>query len=143
MKVITVCQPYAEWITTGEKWVENRTWATSYRGTLAIHAGRSRAWLRAQDRPADYVFGAIIGVAELVDCVLYSTAPRLLRAHAHAAGPWCLVLRDARRLRRPVPWKGKLMIRDLDAATRAAVEHELQRARVEDALAITKGGSSR
>ena len=44
MKVITICQPYAELILLGEKRVENRTWPTNYRGTIGIHAGKSKAW---------------------------------------------------------------------------------------------------
>ena len=45
MKALTICQPYPHLIMLGEKPVENRTWATSYRGPLAIHAGKSRQWL--------------------------------------------------------------------------------------------------
>ena len=42
MKAITTCQPYAELIASGAKRIENRTWSTSYRGELAIHAGKRR-----------------------------------------------------------------------------------------------------
>lgn len=41
MKAITVQQPWAWCIAAGHKKVENRTWVTSYRGPLAIHAGKS------------------------------------------------------------------------------------------------------
>jgi len=37
MKALTISQPYASLIVSGKKWVENRTWGTSYRGMLAIH----------------------------------------------------------------------------------------------------------
>lgn len=48
MKALTVCQPYASLIARGKKRVENRTWSTSYRGHLYIHAGKSRKWLSSE-----------------------------------------------------------------------------------------------
>jgi hypothetical protein len=45
VKCLTVCQPWAWAIVHGRKHVENRTWATDYRGPLLIHAGGSRRWL--------------------------------------------------------------------------------------------------
>lgn len=41
MKAITVQQPWAWCIAAGHKRVENRGWVTSYRGPLAIHAGKT------------------------------------------------------------------------------------------------------
>ena len=43
MKALTVLQPYAWAIVTGLKKIENRTWPTSHRGELLIHAGLSAA----------------------------------------------------------------------------------------------------
>jgi hypothetical protein len=40
MKAITIIQPWATLIAFGEKEFETRSWATNYRGNLAIHAGR-------------------------------------------------------------------------------------------------------
>jgi hypothetical protein len=37
-KVLSIKQPYASFICTGIKTVENRTWKTDYRGKLLIHA---------------------------------------------------------------------------------------------------------
>ncbi len=39
MKVITLTQPWATLVAIGAKRIETRSWATSYRGPLAIHAG--------------------------------------------------------------------------------------------------------
>lgn len=39
MKVITLTQPYATLVAIRAKRIETRSWATSYRGPLAIHAG--------------------------------------------------------------------------------------------------------
>lgn len=41
IKAVTVQQPWAYCIAAGHKLVENRTWVTSYRGPLAIHAGKT------------------------------------------------------------------------------------------------------
>lgn len=38
MKALTLWQPWASLIALGEKRYETRSWATSYRGLLAIHA---------------------------------------------------------------------------------------------------------
>jgi hypothetical protein len=40
MKAITIIQPWATLIALGEKKFESRSWATKYRGPLAIHAGK-------------------------------------------------------------------------------------------------------
>jgi hypothetical protein len=39
VKTITLHQPFASLVVAGTKTVENRTWQTSHRGQLAIHAG--------------------------------------------------------------------------------------------------------
>jgi len=41
MKAITIHQPYASLIACGAKIYETRSWATKYRGKIAIHAGKS------------------------------------------------------------------------------------------------------
>lgn len=97
MKALTICQPYAHLIVSGDKRVENRTWTTNYRGPLYIHAGKSREWLDEDDLKTypSMAFGAVVAVATLVDCVLYSSVGRKDRLwswlldHAHASGPWC------------------------------------------------------
>lgn len=41
MKALTIQQPWAWAIAAGHKRVENRSWATHYRGPLGIHAGKT------------------------------------------------------------------------------------------------------
>ena len=43
MRALTLYQPWASLISVGAKRVETRGWRTSYRGPLAIHAGRGGA----------------------------------------------------------------------------------------------------
>lgn len=40
MKVLTLTQPWATLVAIGAKKIETRSWATSYRGPLAIHAAK-------------------------------------------------------------------------------------------------------
>lgn len=96
MKALTVCQPFAERIRLGLKPIENRTWSTSYRGQLAIHAGKSRSWLQPGDdrRYPGMVFGAVVCLVELYDCVDYLNLPRELEDHEDAFGPFCFLLRN-------------------------------------------------
>lgn len=108
MKALTICQPYAELIMRGEKPIENRTWPTSYRGPLAIHAGKSRAWLDddgVESWPG-MPFGAVVGTARLVDCVRVECLTVQLAANEHANGPWCWILADVVRFSEPVPYRG-------------------------------------
>ena len=77
MKAITILQPWASLIACGAKQIETRSWATKYRGPIAIHAGKA---LPSNDRQiiADTLYekqqfhlplGAVIAIADLVDCV--------------------------------------------------------------------------
>jgi len=43
MKALTIRQPWASLIAAGVKTIETRSWSTSYRGPLAIHAGKHPA----------------------------------------------------------------------------------------------------
>lgn len=104
MKALTVCQPYAHLIALDEKPVENRTWATTYRGPLAIHAGMSRAWLEGPE--GNLVFGAVVAVATLSEVLAHAKLPPDLRDHRHSLGPVCWVLTNVKRLPRPVPCRG-------------------------------------
>jgi hypothetical protein len=106
MRAITICQPYAHLIATGEKRIENRTWPTSHRGLLAIHAGKSQDWLAPDDDPRRYTFGAVVAMARLVDCVRLEHLPAHLKGHEHALGPWCWVLEDVTRFPEPIPARG-------------------------------------
>lgn len=40
MKAITLWQPWASLLACGAKGYETRSWATSYRGQIAIHAAK-------------------------------------------------------------------------------------------------------
>lgn len=131
---LTVCQPYAELIMSGRKRVENRTWPTKHRGRLAIHAGKSRAWMGDTHvvdgvevdgfglKPSSLAFGAVIGEVQVLDCVpfaaikagTYDKQYAWLVTHEHAEGPWCWILGDTPKRYDPVPWTGAQKLFDID-----------------------------
>jgi len=119
MKALTICQPYAELIIRREKRIENRTWPTSYRGPMYIHAGKSRQWLGEGDleRFPNMPFGAVVGIATLFDCVQLnnSTIDRYpwIADHEHAHGPWCWLLVNVVPIG-PWPWRGAQGLFDID-----------------------------
>jgi predicted kinase len=115
---LSIRRPWAHLITAGHKQVENRTWSTSYRGPVAIHAGQR--WDSAGTRlaadlglagfaeAADYPVG-YLGVVELVD----------VHRAAGCCAPWGQdgedgedvfhwVLEGARPFRMPVAGRGRL-----------------------------------
>ena len=72
MKVLTIKQPWASLIINKYKTFEFRSWKTNYRGKILIHAGLSfdKEYLKILDvYKISYVKGAIIGEAEIIDCI--------------------------------------------------------------------------
>lgn len=117
VKALTVCQPYAELIARGEKLIENRTWPTSYRGLLFIHAGKSREWMEPEDdeQYPGMAFGALVATARLVDCVRVERLPEVLTDNPHANGPWCWILTDVNRIT-PITFRGAQGLWDVPAS---------------------------
>lgn len=84
MKALTVRQPWASLIAGGTKTIETRSWPTSYRGPLAIHAGKAVA------HPSDRIWErsgrgvrlslAVIAVAELTDVLVIAHVGTTLSA---------------------------------------------------------------
>lgn len=76
MKAITIKEPWASMIACGFKVMETRSWPTSYRGRIAIHAGKGKPdkdWMKNVPEMMEMVGeihpGCIIAYADLVDCV--------------------------------------------------------------------------
>lgn len=141
VKAITVRQPWAWATAMGHKPIENRSWTTSYRGPLAIHAAsrwddagaaslqaivRIMRQLRlpfprtlAEDKPYSEL-GKVIAVGELTGIC---TAGQ--RGEPCGCGPWAQdgqahwAVADVRRLAEPFPARGRLQLWDVDLADRA------------------------
>lgn len=94
MKCLSVKEPWAELIASGVKWIENRTWKTSYRGPLAIHRSGEN--------------GAVIAVCELTRILHPDQAMREFPLQQEfIEGPWCWVLAHTRRIPH-IPMRGRL-----------------------------------
>lgn len=115
MIALSIRQPWASLIMSGDKNIENREWPTRFRGRFLVHASKSctRAEFAEAIDFAEGVLGrgitadlktihrgGIIGSVELVDCVERSDSPWFV-------GLYGFVLRDPQML--PfTPWKGQL-----------------------------------
>ncbi len=112
MKALTLLQPWAWLIIHGPKRWENRTWTTSYRGPLIIHAGRSRRRLSEAYHnpdlasllpdPSRLVFAVLIGIVDLTRIEPIED----VTGESFVEGPWCWRLDNPRPLPRPIPMEG-------------------------------------
>lgn len=124
MRALTVRQPYAHLIATGQKRIETRSWPTHHRGALAIHAALG-AWPHPTGGGlTDLPRGAVVAVCTLETVIRFparraelralvrrhSGAPREMEYGYFGAGRYGWVLRDARPLAVPVPARGRLML---------------------------------
>lgn len=143
MKAITCRQPWADCIASGAKTVENRGRVSSFRGEVAIHASKTTDLLGDTDPRvlgllgagprAGVPLGAIVAVAEVVDCHLAQWP-----ADVTCCSPWGdryyngfpayhLVFGNIRALSSPVYCRGALMIGwqvpvDVEVQVRAALD---------------------
>lgn len=136
MKAITVWQPWATLLATGQKHNETRSWRTNYRGEILIHAAKTdplrgicmmpdEAWeqaLIALDLPEEFnrfekfPTGAIIGKANLVDCFQIDEAyrrklqrenPAELAFGDYSIGRYAWVMAEPVLFDKPIPASGK------------------------------------
>lgn len=75
LKAITIWQPYAQAIALGLKRYETRSWATKYRGRIAIHASKKTLTKQSKVLAKKYgiddcPLGKVLLVADLTDCIL-------------------------------------------------------------------------
>lgn len=150
MRILTVRQPWAWALIHGGKDVENRVRniAGDYRGPVAIHAALGvgtpdefnantyRVARLGPPVPFGLTLGAVIGVVDLVDVHVGPefgggchklNSPLPVTPTYDLCSPWGdsgayhLVLANPRPLTAPIPFKGALGLRKLDADTTAAV----------------------
>lgn len=117
MKALTVKQPWASWIANGDKPLETRTWSTTYRGPLAIHAGLAFDHDAMKCVPPEGVpRGVFLAVVDLVDCRPMTPADASHALCPYVDGKYVFVLRNVRRLGLPsIKAKGKLGLWDTSA----------------------------
>lgn len=103
LRTLSLKQPWAWLVVNGYKDIENRSWRTTHRGPLLIHASRSNELLTLQvkdeikrvygvELPGEVDIGGIIGVVDVVDCV------KRHRSKWKFKSSWGWVLENPRRL---------------------------------------------
>ncbi len=129
MRVLTLTQPWASLVAIGAKRFETRSWGTSFRGRLAIHAATGfPAWARRTCLENEYILdtlveqgldvpdlplGQIITVCHLVSAVPVEKSPWVISEREAAfgdyrAGRFVWYLDDVRQLPEPIPARGAL-----------------------------------
>jgi hypothetical protein len=121
MKALSIRQPWCHHILVDGKDVENRDWATRFRGEVLIHAGKAfDGPIRDYPEFAHLPRGGIVGVVEIVDCVSACGSEWF-------CGDYGFVLRNARVL--PfIPCRGALGFFDVPPDVERAVLAALGRA---------------
>ena len=126
-KVLSLTEPYATLIKEGKKRIETRSWKTSYRGELYIHASLTKIKKETKnkkelmdllkDTPLN--FGYIICKCQLTDCILmtkeYVEDMKKNHYQEYICGDYqenryAFVLEDITPLKEPIKVKGKLGI---------------------------------
>ena len=118
LMALTICQPWATAIACGVKRIDTRSWQTSHRGPLAIHAGLAYSPALLGDildlvpelPPGPYPRGVVVAVCTLAAVAPMPEAPDDLERRLGWFGPrrygWSL--EDVRALPRPVTARGSL-----------------------------------
>lgn len=141
VRTLSLWQPFASLIAVGAKTIETRHWSTTYRGPLVIHAAKTTKCMNLCDVEPfgsclftgpnaieDLPLGALVCVADLVDCVptetLKPTEPERSFGD-YSAGRFGWILENIRALPAALPYRGGqglfCVSIDLEAALRGDV----------------------
>lgn len=140
MMALSLFEPWATLMCIGAKKIETRSWPTSHRGRLLIHAGAKvahelieicheepfRTHLRAAGilRWQDFKLGAVIGSVHLDDCrQIVDVSADLSDGRSMLApdepersfglyelGRWAWLCSQAQRFTTPIPYRGRQRI---------------------------------
>jgi hypothetical protein len=123
VKAISLLQPWASMIALGHKRVETRSWATTYRGPLAIHASRGqrdgREFHQAErdaGKPLTPLpYGAIVAVVRLAgiartEQIRGQLDAKELELGDYTPGRFGWILEDITPLPTPIPCAGALSL---------------------------------
>jgi len=126
MKVLSIQEPFASLIKENKKTIETRSWKTSYRGELYIHASITKSDLNTKNETFLKLIstlpitpGHIICKCQLIDCV-YMTEEYIENMKKnnyqeyicgyYEEGRYAWILEKIEPLKDPIPAKGKLNI---------------------------------
>ena len=127
MKVLSLTEPYATLIKEKTKRIETRSWKTSYRGELYIHASNTKIPKRYREnqelmslvKNKDYPYGQIICKAKLVDCIkmtkdwiekIKKENKKEYLSGIYEEGRYAWILEDIEILNHPIYAKGSLNV---------------------------------
>lgn len=127
MKAISLTQPYATLIALGAKKIETRSWSTSYRGPLAIHAAKNMPlWAKMACFEPQFMrfleghalpLGWVIAVCNLTNCkrITPDNTPGEpeFSFGDYTPGRWMWTLENVKEIK-PVAVKGKLGLWEWD-----------------------------
>lgn len=136
MKILSISQPWASLVISGDKRYETRGWQTSHRGLLGIHAARRfptslrlaaiREPLRGLLREAGFrdwpelPLGVVLGTVELIGCTRVEELPEISEIEATMGdfqpGRWAWEFRNPCAWPRPLPALGRLGVFELELA---------------------------
>ncbi|HSF50671.1 MAG TPA: ASCH domain-containing protein [Nitrososphaeraceae archaeon] len=119
-------QPFADLLAHGEKTIELRKWNTSFRGEFLIHASKNidiESCERLDMNSNKFTIGTIIGSAFLYDVKEYNNQQEFEKdRHKHFSVVtkyfegyrYGFLIRDAKLLKNPIPYPGKLRFFEVD-----------------------------
>lgn len=134
MKALSLTQPWATLVAIGTKRIETRSWQTSFRGRIYIHAAKkfprwaqdlaqeTQPFADVLNRPNEELpRGALVAIANLVS--IYRTETDIMmdpqeRAFGdYTPGRFAWVLEDVEPLQHPIPYRGALGLFNVDLPT--------------------------
>ena len=126
IKVLSIIEPWATLIKEGKKRIETRSWKTSYRGELYLHASSKHIDKKNLNLPnllnlipnISMGYGSTICKCKLVDCIYMDEAfleqiqsnSQEFMCGEYKVGRYAWVLEDVEVLKEPIPAKGHLNI---------------------------------
>lgn len=126
MKVLSLTEPYATLIKIGKKKIETRSWKTSYRGKLYIHASstkipkeyKNNTELMSLVNVNNLNYGHIICSCDLVDCIeMTDEFIEKVKKNSgeyvsgmYAKGRYAWILENVEIIKKPIEAKGHLGI---------------------------------
>ncbi|MBI3852035.1 MAG: ASCH domain-containing protein [Verrucomicrobia bacterium] len=110
VKALSVKQPWANLIASGEKTIETRTWPTDYRGELLIVSSRT---------PPIEPAGCALALVKLVDCRPMERRDEMAACCPIYPNAFSWVFREIRRIK-PFEVRGQLGIYEVEVPNELA-----------------------
>jgi len=104
MKALSIKQPWANLIASGQKTIETRLWPTDYRGPLLVVSSKT-----PNIPPAGYA----LAIADLVACCPMTKADEIAAHCARYPGAYSWVLRNIRKIP-TFPVRGRLGLYEVE-----------------------------